>query len=321
MYLALVLALAAGSVQGIATTEGAPLPGCTVTLTSSAGRSTTISDSQGAYRFDSVAPGSYELLFELTGLESVQRSIEVAEGMNDQPPAEVPLSATAEAITIVCTIRTCQNGAPSSPWERPACSDEALVDALIESMERGDRSAVALLRSRHERAETYAEKHRIAGALLRNVPDDSRYWNELLEHARNAVRFASDGGAHSEEFVQWCQERLYEPAHYAAMANDAFGRVAQDRRARSLDLEALERGVFSLAPVAIAGLAVRRDLTALPAIERALQRHDESAVDLEFAVYTLAFFGHERADELAYRYLQEEDREASVEARNPQPCW
>ncbi|HEY0158746.1 MAG TPA: hypothetical protein VGF28_15795 [Thermoanaerobaculia bacterium] len=216
---------------------------------------------------------------------------------------------------------SCQDGDPSSPWELPACSDEAIVNALIEAVERRDRSAIALLQRRYTQAETYAEKHRIAAVLLRQVPDDSPYWNELLEHARNAVRFANDGTEHSAEFVQWCQDRLYEPSHYARMAYIAYARMAEDPRARSLHVEALERGVRSLTQVAIAGLAAVRDLSALPLIERALQRHQEADPTVAWLPFGLAYFGHERADELAFRYLPEESREDYLEARDTRPAW
>jgi hypothetical protein len=315
MYFVLVLALAAGSVQGIATTDRFPLPGCTVTLSSPAGMISAVTDVEGRYRFDSVEPGSYELLFELDGLESVQRRIEVGEGANEQEPAELPVVVT-EQIAFMCSIPTCQDDTPASVWELPACSDHELDSALIESMERGDRSALELLRSRYPRAQTYAEKHTIARSLLRRVPDDRVYWNELFEHARNAVRFKTGDPDHSGEFVQWCRERGYEPDAYDSMAYGAFTIVAEDPRSRALLREALAVPDDSLLAAAITGFAVQRDSSALPLIDRAVQRYRESGGESTWIVWGLIAYGTAEADQLAFRYLDDDGREEYLDVRN-----
>ena len=313
MHFALVLALAAGSVQGTATTSQVALPGCTVTLTSSAGKSSTTTDVDGRYRFDSLEPGAYELLVELDGLESVERSIEVVEGVNEQPPAELAIPAS-ETITISCEMTVCQDGPPESEWHYPACSDYELDTALIGSMERGDRSALELLRSRYARSATWAEKHRIAEALLRRVPDDSVYWDELFEHAQNIVRI----DRYSDEFVTWCEERLYNPYGYGEAAFSALLAVSRDPRSRALLLEALEREDPTMVQVAVYGLAAQRDLSALPAIERALERareRDECCT----AANQLADYRDEQADQLAFRFLDEEERAEYLQLRNAPP--
>lgn len=319
MYFALVLALAVGSVQGVVTAGDSALPGCTVTLQSPAGNRAAFTDVEGKYRFDSVAPGSYELRFELSGLKPVQRSIEVVEGLNEQPAAELAFDEH-ETITLSCGISLCQERAPASLWELPSCSDYALNDALIAAMGHGDRSAAALLRSRYAQAATYAEKHMLAGALLRKVPNDSVYWNELFEHAGNAVRFSVGGTDHSDEFVQWCQERLYEPGDYSSMTLGAFDRVSGDPRSRALLLEAIERADSYLAALAVAGLGAQRDTSALPAIERALQRYSEAGDEgVPYIALSLAAYANEQADQLAFRYLTAAEREEYLEARSPAP--
>ena len=222
-----------------------------------------------------------------------------------------------ETITISCRMPVCEDGAPESAWELPACGDYELVTALIEGVERGDRSALALLRSRYRHAETWAEKHRIAEALLRKVPDDRAYWNELIEHARNIVRIGT-GGEYPDEFVAWCEQRQYEPDDYSAMAYGALLAVSKDPRSRALLLEALDREDSVLVDAAIGGLAAQRDLSALPVIERALERSRERD-DCCTAAYQLVGYADERADQLAFRYLEEYQREGYLEARNAPP--
>jgi hypothetical protein len=315
MLFALVLALAAGSVHGVAVSDGTPLPGCTVSLISSAGKSTTITDIDGRYWFASVMPGRYDLLFELEGLEPVERSIQVVAGVNEQRFADLRVAMVEETITLSCNSPPCQEGSPQSVWDEPSCSDYLLDEALIASIDRGDRSALELLRSRYTRAATWAEKHLIAEGLLRKVPDDSEYWDDLFEHARNVVRFRWDDG-YSDEFLQWCEERQYNPYGYDTMAFGAFTIVSTDPRSRALLLEAIERNDSSLVFGGILGLAEQRDLSALPAIERVLQRIRESGDESSNMAQALEPYRHEDADQLAFRYLNEYQREEYLQFRD-----
>ncbi|MEZ5418816.1 MAG: TonB-dependent receptor [Vicinamibacterales bacterium] len=67
-----------GSIAGtVSDTSGAVLPGVTVTLTGErliGGAQTTVSDSGGAYRFDRLVPGAYNVKFELQGFKIVERT-------------------------------------------------------------------------------------------------------------------------------------------------------------------------------------------------------------------------------------------------------
>jgi hypothetical protein len=264
MQFLLALVLAA-TVEGVVTSDGAPLPGCIVTLESVVDRRTAVSDADGRYRILAVQPGAYQILFELPGMQSSERWIGVFEGVNVQSPEELAVSVIQEQITITTCGGgpPCQQQMPLSRWELPSCDDHELDMGLIRSMERGDPSAIALMRSRYARATTYAQKHRLAGALLGRDPDDQVYWDELSGHARNFIRFQTDEG-HSEEFLKWCEERGYPPDEYAGMSNGAFQTIIKDRRSRALLLEALERGVPSLTDDANEGLALQRDAGAPP---------------------------------------------------------
>ena len=66
-----------GSITGLVTdASGAVLPGVTITLSGErliGGAQTQVSDANGTYRFDRLAPGSYNVKFELQGFRTVER--------------------------------------------------------------------------------------------------------------------------------------------------------------------------------------------------------------------------------------------------------
>ena len=64
-----------GTIQGrVSDSQGAVLPGVTVTATSPAalGAQTTVTSETGNYRFPAVPPGNYELTFELAGFNTLE---------------------------------------------------------------------------------------------------------------------------------------------------------------------------------------------------------------------------------------------------------
>ena len=64
-----------GTIQGRVTdAQAAVLPGVTVTATSPAllGQQTAVTSETGNYRFPAVPPGTYTLVYELAGFNSVQ---------------------------------------------------------------------------------------------------------------------------------------------------------------------------------------------------------------------------------------------------------
>src|SRR3954466_9557159 len=66
-----------GTIQGrVADSQGAVLPGVTVTATSPSalGAQTTVTSETGNYRFPALPPGTYELSYELAGFNSLKRS-------------------------------------------------------------------------------------------------------------------------------------------------------------------------------------------------------------------------------------------------------
>ena len=94
-----------GSISGeVQATDGARLPGVTVTLTGVGAPQTTVSDSQGRFRFPNLSPGNYSLRGELSGYGSATRSgISVNIGRNAEiamtlnPSVAQTITVTAEA--------------------------------------------------------------------------------------------------------------------------------------------------------------------------------------------------------------------------------
>lgn len=290
-------------IEGTVTFDDAPLPGATVRITSSSLTRTTITSADGRYAFDALPPGTYHLTYELAGLESAEKRVTVETGTEDVSAALT--FNRAEEIILSCGAPCID--APESEWDRPACTDYDLDTALIEALERGDRSARDLLRQRFETTFTYNERHRIATALLRRVDDDSRYWKELVRHASIAVKFPQVDHEWTPEFVAWCAERSLDPEDYWYMAVGALSDASGDPRSRPLLLSALETDDEYLISTAAWGLAGQRDESFLPAIDAALKRKSEDDSSL---VLALVLFTSAAADEIAMKYLDDEDERA-----------
>src|SRR5881394_3940561 len=68
------------SLQGKATTDGKPLPGVTVTVSSPAlqGVRTTVTGEGGGYTFAALPPGAYNVTFELEGMQKSTHKVTLA---------------------------------------------------------------------------------------------------------------------------------------------------------------------------------------------------------------------------------------------------
>ena len=112
-FTALLLVLVAGTVSaqttaaltGTVTSDGNPLPGATVTISSPSlqGTRTTVTGEGGGYTFQGVPPGEYTVRFELEGLQSVTRRTQVTLSQTARADADLRVSAIAEAITVTAT--------------------------------------------------------------------------------------------------------------------------------------------------------------------------------------------------------------------------
>ena len=213
--------LAAGEIiDGTVTAEGSPLPGCTVTLRSAMESWTTVSDGHGRYHLRYVPAGSYALTVELPGFKPVTRQLDVS-GRTVVPPIELTVDVLS-IVTTACTFGvTCSDKPPMSPWALPWCMNVEWNDALIESAERGNPTAIESLRHRYETAYTYLEKHTLAAALLRHV-DDRAIRKELEEQAAISLQFPRVDGTYSDEFEEYCRTRNLSPDAVWQMSTNAL---------------------------------------------------------------------------------------------------
>jgi hypothetical protein len=93
------------SIDGVVTDEsGGTLPGVTVTITSPALQvpaMTTITDTQGRYRFIDLPRGTYQLRFELQGFDPlVRQSLEVNAGFAARVNVSLKVGSLQETVTV-----------------------------------------------------------------------------------------------------------------------------------------------------------------------------------------------------------------------------
>ncbi|HUR80022.1 MAG TPA: TonB-dependent receptor [Thermoanaerobaculia bacterium] len=106
-FLAVVCALpliaqTTGSLSGVVMSEGNPLPGVTVTVSSPQlqGTRTAVSGDAGGYSFPSLPPGTYKVRFELAGMAPVEKHGSVQLSQPLKIDADLKVSSVTEAITV-----------------------------------------------------------------------------------------------------------------------------------------------------------------------------------------------------------------------------
>jgi hypothetical protein len=105
------------SLIGTVTTDGKPLPGVTVSVSSPAlqGVRTTVTGEGGGYTFAALPPGTYSVSFELEGLQKITRKVTLALANTQHADVSMKASAITEAITVTASapavLETTQVGA------------------------------------------------------------------------------------------------------------------------------------------------------------------------------------------------------------------
>jgi Carboxypeptidase regulatory-like domain/TonB-dependent Receptor Plug Domain len=94
--------ISSGTIYGKVTDEsGAALPGANLTLKGENIRpSTSVSGSQGEFRFSSLDPGTYTLTVGLTGFTNVQRTVIVSAGINTALDFNLKVATVEETVTV-----------------------------------------------------------------------------------------------------------------------------------------------------------------------------------------------------------------------------
>ncbi len=98
-----------GVLTGTATdSDGLVLPGVTVTVSSSAlqGLRTTVTDGNGVYSLRGLPPGEYTLVFELSGMRTVEATQRVDLGLTARVDARMQLATLTEVVTVTAELPT-----------------------------------------------------------------------------------------------------------------------------------------------------------------------------------------------------------------------
>jgi outer membrane receptor for ferrienterochelin and colicin len=103
-----MLAQTTSSLTGVVTTDGAPLPGATVTVSSPTmqGTRTTTTGDSGGYSFAGLPPGTFTVMVELQGMQSSTKKVTVGVGQTGRADADLKVSAVTEAITVTASAPT-----------------------------------------------------------------------------------------------------------------------------------------------------------------------------------------------------------------------
>jgi len=94
------------ALTGDVTTDGKGLPGVTVTLTSPAlqGTRTTVSGENGGYQFSGLPPGDYTVTFDLSGMATVTKHVQVRLSQTARADAEMKVAAVSESMTVTASV-------------------------------------------------------------------------------------------------------------------------------------------------------------------------------------------------------------------------
>ncbi len=93
------------SLTGTITSDGSPLPGATVTISSPAmqGTRTTVTGDSGGYSFPGLTPGAYTVRAELAGLAPISKTVTLSLAQTSRVDADLKVSAVSEAITVTAS--------------------------------------------------------------------------------------------------------------------------------------------------------------------------------------------------------------------------
>ena len=91
-----------GSLTGIVTSEGAPVPGVNITASSPAlqGTRSAVTGPAGGYFLPNLPPGSYVLKFELSGMQTVDKRVTINVAQTSKADVVMRVAAASESITV-----------------------------------------------------------------------------------------------------------------------------------------------------------------------------------------------------------------------------
>jgi outer membrane receptor protein involved in Fe transport len=90
------------TLSGTVTTDGAAIPGVSITIASPnlQGSRTAVSNEAGDYYFGALPPGRYTVTFELDGMATVTKTVDIGVAQSGKADAAMKVAAVAESITV-----------------------------------------------------------------------------------------------------------------------------------------------------------------------------------------------------------------------------
>jgi hypothetical protein len=227
---------------------------------------------------------------------------------------ELPVLGCVMGAVFVSEQQPCGDEAPATHFNYPLCTDYELDTSLIEAARKRDRSAVELLQRRFATTVSWDERARVGAALLGRVANDAEIWKELQDRAEDYLRFSEEDAETKAKLEAWCTERGYDAELYLDIAFHSFDAIVSDPRSHPLLLRALASSNHEVVTESIYGFAQQNDLSALPLIDEALARFDEAPEMAEM----LCLYHSAAADQLAMKYITDEDDQANYRAMRQQ---
>lgn len=91
-----------GTLVGTATSDGQPLPGVNVTISSPSlqGTRSSATGDAGGYAFPALPPGDYTVTFDLAGMQTVKKHVTVSVSQTSRADAALKVSTVTEALTV-----------------------------------------------------------------------------------------------------------------------------------------------------------------------------------------------------------------------------
>jgi hypothetical protein len=135
---------------GSVKSEGAPLPGVTVTASSPnlIGERVTVTSGNGDYVIRGVPPGEYKVTFTMDGMQSVEVSVSAGLGVTTRADANMSLSVAAEMITVTADAPTAletttvgKNTTYEEVQQLPVGRTPTAIAALAGGVTGGDRES------------------------------------------------------------------------------------------------------------------------------------------------------------------------------------
>src|SRR5436190_20808997 len=190
------------NLTGTVTSDKAPIPGVTVTISSPnlQGTRTAVTDANGNYNFAAVPPGDYSVKFDMEGMQTITRTTRVNLASTARVDAALAVSRVSESVTVtaaapaVVETTEIQTNLPQSMVEKLPTSRSLLstVDLAPNTSQNGPGNAT-MISGAPSFENTFYVDGSVINEVLRGQPN-----NLFIEDAIQETTVQS--GAISAEF-------------------------------------------------------------------------------------------------------------------------